>query len=63
MTKAALSYFGHLVRAGGMEDDVRAAREHEWSEKERKTKTNMAGHTQGVFERSHHQQYETRRQR
>ena len=22
MTKAALSYFGHVVRAGGMEDDV-----------------------------------------
>ena len=22
MTKAALCYFGHLVRAGGMEDDV-----------------------------------------
>ena len=34
--------------------------EHEWSEKERKTKTKMAGHTQGVFERSHHQQQETR---
>ena len=22
VTKAALSYFGHVVRAGGMEDDV-----------------------------------------
>ena len=30
---------------------------------ERKTKTKMAGHTHGVFERSHHQQDETRRQR
>ena len=37
--------------------------ENEWSEKERKTKTKMAGHTQGAFERSHHQQHETRRQR
>ena len=36
-------------------------RENEWSEKERKTKTKMAGHTQGVFERSHHQQHELER--
>ena len=35
------------------------ARENEWSEKERKTKTKMAGHTQGVCKRSHHQQHET----
>ena len=40
----------------------RDARENEWNE-ERKTKTKMAGHTQGVFERSHHQQHETRRMR
>ena len=26
MTKAALSYFGHEVRAGGMEDDVMLGR-------------------------------------
>ena len=26
MTKAALSYFGHVVRAGGMEDDVMLGR-------------------------------------
>ena len=26
VTKAALSYFGHLVRAGGMEDDVMLGR-------------------------------------
>ena len=37
---------------------TRDARENEWSEKERKTKTKMTGHTQGVFERSHHQQHE-----
>ena len=37
----------------------RDARENEWSEKERKTWTNMAGHTRGVLERGHHQQYET----
>ena len=30
---------------------------------ERKTKTKMDGHTQRVFERSHHQQHETIRQR
>ena len=58
--KAALSYFGHVVRAGGMEED---ARENEWSEKERKIKTKMDGHTHGVLERSHHQQHETIRQR
>ena len=60
VTKAALSYFGHVVRAGGMEDDTYDARENEWSEKERKTTTKMAGHPQGVCERSHHQQHETR---
>ena len=32
-------------------------------EMERKTTTKMAGHTQGVCERSHHQQHETIRQR
>ena len=26
MTKAALSYFGHVVRAGGMEDDMMLGR-------------------------------------
>ena len=26
MTKATLSYFGHVVRAGGMEDDVMLGR-------------------------------------
>ena len=26
MSKAALSYFGHVVRAGGMEDDVMLGR-------------------------------------
>ena len=46
--KAALSY---------------VARENERSEKERKPKTKMAGHTHGVLERSNHQQHETRRQR
>ena len=50
---------GESRRNGGRRD----ARENEWSEKERKTKTKMVGHTQGVFERSHHQQHETRRQR
>ena len=60
MIKAALSYFGHMVRAGGMEDD---ARKNEWNEKEMKTKTKTAGHTQEVFERSHHQQHDTRCQR
>ena len=44
-----------------MDGRWRDARENEWSETERKTKTKMAGHTQGVFERSHHQQHETRR--
>ena len=39
----------------------RDARENEWSEKERKTKTKMAGNIQGIFDRSHHQQHETRR--
>ena len=39
----------------------RDARENEWSEKERKTNTKMAGHTHGVLERSHNQQHETRR--
>ena len=47
-------------RRGGR---LRDAREIGWNEKERKTKTKMAGHAQGVFERSHHQQHETRRQR
>ena len=42
--------------------DACDARENEWSKKERKTETGMAGHTQGVCERSHHQQHETRRQ-
>ena len=37
----------------------RDARENEWSEKKRKTKKKMAGHTHGVFERSHHQHHET----
>ena len=41
----------------------RDARQNEWSEKERKTRTNMAGYTQWVCERSHHQQHETIRQR
>ena len=41
----------------------RDARENEWSEKERKTKAKMGGHSQGVCERSHDQQHETRRQR
>ena len=41
---------------------LRDARENEWSEKERKTKTKMAGHTHGVRERSHRQQHETIRQ-
>ena len=67
VAKAALCYFGHVVRAGGMEDDVRDARENEWSEKERKTKAKMDGHSQGVCERSHvatsRQQHETRRQK
>ena len=63
VAKAALSYFGHVVRAGGMEDDVRDAQENEWSEKERKTKAKMGGHPQGVCEWSHGQQHETRRQR
>ena len=57
--KGCIKLFGHVVKPGGMED----ARDNEWSEKEGKTKTKMAGHTQGVFERSHHQQHETRRQR
>ena len=46
-----------------MDGRLRDVREHEWIEKERKTKTKMAGYTQGVFERSHHQQHETIRQR
>ena len=54
VAKAALSYFGHVVRAGGMD-----GRENEWSEKERKTTAKMAGHPQGVCERSHHQKHET----
>ena len=29
MPKAALSYFGHVVRAGGMEDDVMLGRMNE----------------------------------
>ena len=58
VTKAALSYFGHVVRAGGMEDDVMLGRMNGSSEKEKKTETEMAGHTEGVFERSHHQQHE-----
>ena len=58
--KAALSYFGHVVRAGGMEDGVMLGR---MNGARRKTKTKMTAHTQGVFERSHHQQHETRRQR
>ena len=41
----------------------RDARENEWSEKERKIKTKMDGHTHGVLERSHHQQHETPRDR
>ena len=49
VTKAA-SYFGHVVRAGGMEDDVMLGRMNG----ARKTDTKMAGHPQGVCERSHH---------
>ena len=56
--KTKVMTLGHVVRAGGMED----ARDNEWIETDRKTKTNMAGHTQGVFELSHHQQHETIRQ-
>ena len=46
---------GESRRDGGCHD----ARENEWSEKERKTTTKMAEHTQGVCERSHRQQHET----
>ena len=56
---AALICFGHVVRAGGMEDDVMLGRMNG----ARKAKTKMVGHTQWVFERSHHQQHETRRER
>ena len=60
--KAALSYFGHVMRAGRMEDDVMLGGTN-GARRRWKTKTKMAGHTQGVFERSRHQQYETRRHR
>ena len=46
-----------------MDERWRDARENDWSEKERKTKTTMAGYTQGVCQRSHHHQHETIRQR
>ena len=58
---AALSYFGHVVRAGGMEDDVMLGRMNGARRRGRPRK--MAGHTRGILERSHHQQHETIRQR
>ena len=49
VTKAAVS--GHVVRAGGMEDDMMLGRMNGARKRGRpRHKTNMAGHTQWVFE-------------
>ena len=59
--KAALSYFWHVVRAGGMEDDVMLGKMIGASKRGRPRQRWLD--TQGVFVRSHHRQRETRRQR
>ena len=43
--------FGHVVRSGGMEDDVMLGRMNGARKRGRpRHKTTIAGHTQGVFE-------------
>ena len=60
--KAALIYFEHAVRAGGMEDDVMLGRMNGVRRRGRPRQI-WLDTLNGVFERSHHQQHETRRQR
>ena len=45
MAKAALSYFGHVVRAGGMEDDVMFGR---MNGARKKTNAKMGGQASGA---------------
>ena len=51
--KGALRHFGHVVRTGGMEDDVMLRRMNGARRRGRPKK--MTGHTHGVLERSHHE--------
>ena len=61
MPKAALSYFGHVLGAGGIEDYVMLGKMVGASKRGRPRQRWL--NTQGVFVWSHHQQHETRRQR
>ena len=62
VTKAALSYFGRVVRAGGMEDDVMLGR-MKGARKSGRLRQRYLDRLKGyTCERSHHQQHETRRQ-
>ena len=58
VTKAALSYFGHVVRAGGMEDDMMLGRMNGARKRGRPRQRWL-----DTLKRSHDQQHETRRQR
>ena len=58
MAKAALSYFGHVMRAGGMDDDVMLGRMN-GARKRGRPMQRWLDTLKGVFERSHHQQHET----
>ena len=65
--KAALSYFGHVVRAGGMEDEVMLGRmngaRRRGRPRQRWLDTLVGYSSIATRPDSHHQQHETIRQR